>query len=70
MQQFDIDSTTSTMCRLVVPLDFNPCSVLPERDSGRTQRLRGGYPESDSGSRWLTAPGCFTTLNSNIAELI
>jgi len=49
---------------------FNPCSVLPERDSGSTQCLRGGYPESDSGSRRLTAAGCFTTLNSNIAELI
>ena len=32
---------------------INPCSVLPERDSGCTHCLRGGYPDSDSGNRRL-----------------
>ena len=59
-------SVCNRMCNFVV----NPCSDLPERDSGGTQCLRGGYPESDSGSRRLTAAGCFTILNSNLAELI
>ena len=35
----------------------------------RYPKKHGGYPESDSGSRRLTAAGCFTTLNSNLAEL-
>ena len=52
------------------PTFLNPCSVLPECDSGSTQCPRGGYPESDSGSRQITAAASFTTLNSNLAELI
>ena len=45
-----------------ITLAINPCSVLPERDSGCTQCLRGGYPESDSGNRLVTAAGCFAGL--------
>jgi len=53
---------------MLLSVGVNPSSV--KRDSGSMQCLHGGYPESDSGNRQLTAAGCFAACNSNLAELI